>query len=94
MRDAVLDRRRPPRPEPGPRASSDELARHAGDRLLARPVDLGDADGVGGGERGSELLCEMARARVEVRLEEHEHAGGSRSRAAAIATAISDGWCA
>ena len=63
-----------PARSPGRSASTTSLPLDALDRLLARLVDLGDADGVGGRERGAELARQVSRPRVEVRLEEHEHA--------------------
>ena len=75
MVDALLDRRRPGRntAEVGERIH-DELPRHAGDRALARGVDVGHRDVVGRGESASQLAREVTRARVEVRLEEHPQA--------------------
>ena len=49
------------RPRPG--------RRHAGDRLLARRIDLGEKHGVGRCERRAEFAREIARARIEMRLE-------------------------
>ena len=61
----IVQRRRPPdrsaRPRLGERID-DQLARDALDRVLARRVDLGDADDVGAGQRSGELACEVTRA--------------------------------
>jgi hypothetical protein len=40
----------------------DQLSRDGGNRLLARRIDVGDRDGIGGGKGGGELGGEMPRA--------------------------------
>ena len=59
---AVLDRRSPPCPHAWPELGDDEATAHSRDRILAGGVDVGHADGVGGGERHAQVVSEVARS--------------------------------
>ena len=76
----------------GVSASAIERRRHAGNRLLARRIDLGEEHGVRRGERRAELAREVARAREEVRLKRGDESAlgirDARRRRASRATSV------
>jgi hypothetical protein len=57
------------RDQPATRSSRD----CAGDRILARRIDIGDGDHVGLVEAGAEILEQVRQARIAVRLVNGDH---------------------